>query len=93
MGELDHAIGLPPLELGQEVDKAERAVVRVRDDLIAKLRGDAEQPDATRWRAALSHANTALSLIVGVEYPVEGVKREPLKQAREQVQSALDALK
>ena len=39
--------------------------------------GEAE----ARWRAALRHVNSALSLVVGIEYPAGGIQRDMLKQA------------
>src|SRR5207247_455289 len=75
---LDAALDKPPAELKAEVDTLERTVAALRDDLIERLRA---QPDAA-LAAALKNVNTALSLIVGVEYPVAGIQREMLQQAR-----------
>ncbi len=88
--ELDAGCALPPLELGEEVDAAERAVVRVRDGLIARLRTGGDDGDARRWRQALQRVNMALSLIVGVEYPSIGVRRKPLEQASAALKEVLD---
>ena len=78
LARLDHALGLPPDKLGQEVDVAEREVARLRDALIERLRRG-ELTD----RQALDKTNAALSLIVGVEYPVAGLHRKSLEQARD----------
>src|SRR5205085_6232029 len=64
--ELDEGVKLPPLQLTEEVDVAEQAVVRLRDELIHRLRAEPDSGHAAQWRAGLLHANTALSLIVGV---------------------------
>ncbi len=90
VAELDNGCGLPPFELGEEVDAAERAVVRVRDALIARLRAGGDGREVERWRSALSRINVALSLIVGVEYPSIGVRRKPLEQASATLKEVLD---
>jgi hypothetical protein len=100
---LDDALRLPPLQLGQEVDVVEREVARLRDRLIDQLRrrpageaarrgspGDPEDAMETRRRAALDKVNAALSLIVGVEYPVEGIRRKALEQARDTLRQVLE---
>ena len=74
---LEDALKKPPAELKAEVDVAERAVVRLRDSLIDQLRAAAE-PSV---RSELDRVNVALSLIVGLEYPMAGLQRDMLKQA------------
>ena len=72
----------PPAELGEEIDIAERLIVRLRDRLIDRLReNDHSADDRTRWRSALDQVNGALSLVVGVEYPAAGLQRKMLEQA------------
>ena len=80
---LDDALGKPPAELKAEVDVAERAVVALRDALIAQRR---ESPSEA-VQARLDQVNVALSLVVGLEYPMGGLQRTMLEQAR----SVLDA--
>jgi hypothetical protein len=75
---LEDALEKPPAELKAEVDGVERAVAALRDQLIERLRA---APDAD-VQASLESANAALSLIVGVEYPVGGIQRQMLEQAR-----------
>jgi hypothetical protein len=73
------ALSTPQLE--EQGDVAERAVARLRNELIDKLRevaGSAEEP---RWREALDRVNTILSLVVSVEYPVARIQREALEEA------------
>ena len=82
---LERALRLKPEDLGQEVDTAERLVVRLRDCLIEWIRpGDSA---GHRWQTALDQVNAALSLIVGVEYPAVGIQRSLLEQARESLKA------
>ena len=80
---LDAALAMRPQELGEEVDIAERAVVRLRDGLIERLRAADAAEDSAGARAALATINATLSLIVGVEYSQSGVQRGLLEQARD----------
>jgi hypothetical protein len=78
----------PALRL-DEIDKAERLALRLRDCLIERMRaGDV----ATRARThpAPKQANMAVSRIVGVEYPAAGVQEKPLQEARGTRQEVLD---
>jgi hypothetical protein len=54
------------------------AVVRLRDELIAEGRR-AGGSDVSRH---LAHTNALLSLVFSIQYPLEGVPSEKLKQAR-----------
>lgn len=87
IGLLDEALSKPPAELKAEVDQAERAVVALRDELIDRWRTAAE----AKVRKALDEVNAALSLIVGLEYPMGGLQRKMLEQARGALQSTLDS--
>ena len=84
---LDDAIEKPPAELKAEVDAAERAIVALRDELIERWRAT---PDSG-VRTALSRTNVALSLVVGLEYPIGGLQRKLLEQARSELHAALEA--
>jgi hypothetical protein len=53
-------------------------VVRLRDELIAEQRR-AGGSDVSRH---LEHTNALLSLVFSIQYPLEGVHSEKLKQAR-----------
>jgi hypothetical protein len=76
------ALQQQPPRLGQEVDEIERTIVYLRDALIARLRQEqASGADTARTRRALDPVNTALSLVVGVEYPAGGIHRKMLEQA------------
>jgi hypothetical protein len=88
--DLDHALRLPAGKVGEPVDEAERAVVRLRDGLIDLLRQDSAGAESATYRSALKQVNASLSLIVGVEYPVGGVHRKLITQARDALQKVLD---
>ncbi|MBV9328260.1 MAG: hypothetical protein JO352_31480 [Chloroflexi bacterium] len=81
---LDDAIQKPPAELKAEVDVAEQRIARLRDVLIDDLRAGST-PDT---RAALDQVNVALTLVVGLEYPMGGLQRKMLEDAR----AVLDAV-
>jgi hypothetical protein len=75
---VEDALDKPPAELRAEVDEAERAVAALRDELIERWR---VQPTHD-VRHSLDRVNVALSLLIGLEYPVGGVQRDMLDQAR-----------
>ena len=81
---LQDALDKPPTELKAEVDAAERAVVALRDALIDRLR----QSPTESVRAALDQVNVCLSLVVGLEYPLGGLQRQMLEQARTALEGA-----
>jgi hypothetical protein len=78
---LKQALHEPPSCLGKDVDAVEQIVTRLRDRLIHRLHHAGSSPEATRWQAALERINAALSLIVGVEYPIAGIRRSAIAQA------------
>ena len=80
---LDRAVDEPAAKLSEDVDDAERALVRVRDRLIDDWRSGRPRP------SALDHINVALSLVIGVEYPLGGLHRNTLRQARDVVTTVL----
>lgn len=71
------AVDTSPAELKAEVDEAERAIVALRDALIDALR----KAPGDEARAPLKQINIALSLVVGLEYPMGGLQRTMLKEA------------
>jgi hypothetical protein len=83
---LGDALQRPPGELKAEVDDAERAVVRLRDELIERYRANPEP----RTRSSLDKVNAALSVIVGLEYPMGGIQRKMLEQAESALRDALN---
>ncbi|MBV9580183.1 MAG: hypothetical protein JO057_16470 [Chloroflexi bacterium] len=76
---LDEAIQKPPAELKAEVDVAEQRIATLRDVLIDQLRSGS----VAEARAALDSVNVALTLVVGLEYPMGGLQRNMLEDARE----------
>jgi hypothetical protein len=81
---LDRAMAELPAKLSEDVDEAERVLARVRDRLIELARRERRRP------VALDRVNVALSLVVGVEYPLGGLHRDVVRQAREVVADILD---
>lgn len=80
---LDRATKLHPREIEKEIDQIQRATARLRDRLIDHLRNPQMTADSSRQKSDLDGVNTALSLIVAVEYPVTSIQRSALQQARE----------
>lgn len=76
------------MELEEDVDFSERAIVDLRDCLIARLRGHVREADVP-LRAALDRVNVAVSLIVSVEYPAGGIHRKKIEQALDILQGLL----
>lgn len=81
----------PLARSGPVVDAAERHVVQVRDALIGWSRAEPGGPPTRR--AALDHANAALSEIVGVEYPVGGVQVNAIDGALTSLRACLELLR
>jgi hypothetical protein len=86
---LNRVLEILPQWRFQEVDMAERAIVRLRDSLIDRLRGENAPAETGRLRAALDRVNVALSLVTGIEYPAAGIQEMPLKQARDVLKDLL----
>ena len=86
---LEQLLEIRPHLRYQEVDVAERAIVRVRDNLIDQLRQEDSEAEARRLRTKLERLNVAISLIVGVEYPAAGIQQQLLDQAYDALKEAL----
>jgi hypothetical protein len=71
-----------PAELEGTIDVAVRSLVRLRDKLIEESR-QTDPDDLAQHGKALRDVNAALSLIVGVDYPAAGIKRELMKKAEQ----------
>lgn len=80
-----------PSELSEDVDEAERTVVRLRDQLIERLRRGDSSGEVQSTQSALTTVNAALSLIVGVEYPAAGIQRKLLEQAGAALRKLLES--
>ena len=88
---LDRAMRLHPRELEKELDQIQRDVVRLRDQLIDRLRLPQASPASGKLHVALERVNIALTLIVGVEYPATSIQRSALEQARDTLKKVLSA--
>ncbi len=82
---LERAETAPPLMVTREADLAERAIVRARDELIGRLRAAGQPSERQPLEELLDKLNVALSLVVGLEYPIGGIERERIKQAADYV--------
>ena len=73
----------PPLELRDDLDRAEVHLVAMRDEMRCLIRQEPNSPAKSARQNALSRVNVALSLVSGVEYPVGGIQRSSVEQARD----------
>ncbi len=78
--ELKKAYDMEARKLGKEVDFAEVRVAKLRDCLIDYIRSENVSAGSSPWKPVLNQVNTALSFIVGVEYPATGIHRNLLEQ-------------
>lgn len=83
VAKLDQALQTSPRQIKQEVDEVESLLAQLRDRLIDQLRYERSSPMASYRRIMLDRCNTALSLVIGVEYPAAGIQRSALQQARD----------
>ncbi len=86
---LDRLLEASPYPRFQELDVAERAIVRLRDGLIERLRQEDAASEAPRLRGLLDRANIAISAVVGMEYPAAGIRRQLLEMARDALKGGL----
>lgn len=82
---LDRALDDKPDKVYDDLAEAVRAIVRLRDRLIAERR------DGRPVSSDLDRVNAVLSLTVGGEYPLAGVRRERIEQARQALADAFSA--
>ena len=80
---LDHALVDRADHVYDDLMEAVRCVVRLRAELIAERRNG-------ELRDQLERCNAALSLVIGGEYPLVGIRRERIRQAREELAGLLD---
>jgi hypothetical protein len=81
--ELERAEQAPPTQVQAEISQAEKQVVKVRDQYIAWLRAHPADGQAQARKIILGQINQSLSLIVGVEYPSNFIRREIITRARD----------
>lgn len=80
---IENVLNTPPEKRYEVVDRGERALVRLRDALIEQSRQEQDGQRKTALCAALDQVNTAVSLMMGVEYPGSGIQEKPIRQAWE----------
>jgi hypothetical protein len=83
---LGQAVDAPPLEIQRHALEAEQRVVRMRDELIERQRHD---PGAPQVKSLLQQVNSVLSMIVGIEYPSNFVRREMIQQTHDALQAMI----
>lgn len=79
---LDRAIEDRPDKVYDDLAEAVRCIVRLRRELATNRR-NGEAGDS------LERCNAVLSLVIGSEYPLAGIRHERMKQAREKLASLL----
>ena len=77
---LDQLLAEHPQNPETALVEATAALVRLRDRLIGMSRKAALEGDAP---AQLRHANAVISILMAGHYPVEGVRWDCIKQARD----------
>jgi hypothetical protein len=78
---LDRALDDRPDKIYGDLANAVRCLVRLRDELIAERR----RSGGAAGDGRLERVNAILSVVSGGEYPLEGVRRERIEQAREEL--------
>jgi hypothetical protein len=74
---LDRALSHDPAGTYSDLVDAARAIAVIRDGLIQRRR------QGSTATGVLDRVNAALSLVIGCEYPLAGVRRERIEQARQ----------
>lgn len=77
---LDRALQDEPDKIYDDLAEAVRRLVQLRDELIAEQR-------ATANRDRLDRCNAILSTVIGGEYPLAGIRRDRMQQARDELAS------
>lgn len=80
---LDRALEDRPDKVYDDLAQVVRCLVQLRAELTAKQREGAPG-------APLERCNAVLSMVVGGEYPLAGIRRERLQKARDELASLLD---
>jgi hypothetical protein len=98
---LDRALDDRPDKIYDDLSQAMRVLVRLRNQLIAERRSSGQRAGPTpRGGAArgpqtddrLERVNAILSVVSGGEYPLQGVRRERIEQARDALAQLLKRL-
>lgn len=82
VGKLENAMQMKASELQSETDTAIRALVRLRDHVIDRMRAE-EESGKGEWKEFLDQVNIAISYTAAVEYPLTGIHRKMMAQAGE----------
>lgn len=82
---LDRALDDRPDRIYGDLSQAVRCLVRLRDALIAARRRDGKTAGDDR----LERLNAILSVVSGGEYPLQGVRRDRIAKAREELAKLL----
>jgi hypothetical protein len=77
---LDRALRDEPDKVYDDLAEAVRCLVRLRDELITEHRAGGHHDH-------LDRCNAILSMVVGGEYPLAGVRRERVQKARDELAS------
>lgn len=83
---LDRAVDDRPDQVYEDMVAAVRALVRLRDSLITERRAGRGTPE---HEERLRRVNAVLSMVVGGEYPLVGVRKERITKARDEVAELL----
>lgn len=87
--ELEQAIPAEPAKLKEHARRATQAIVRAREGWIGLWRAEEDVARRQQLRLGLDRVNGALSLVLGVEYPIAAINPKLLEQARDALQAAL----
>ena len=80
---LDRALDDRPGKVYHDLADAVRCLVQLRNELTARRR-EGEPGDR------LQRCNAILSMVVGGEYPLAGLRRDRMRKARDELASLLD---
>jgi hypothetical protein len=86
---LDRVLEEPPERMTGDLPEAVRGLVCVRDWLIARRRAE---PGAGDVQERLDRTNAILSVVTGGEYPLVGVRRQRIVEARDALRQLADSL-
>ena len=78
---IDAALAHPPRSVERASVEITQCLVALRDALIAARRTQR----SARLDRELAHTNAVLSLVHGVQFPLQGVQWDKLKQVREEM--------
>ena len=81
---LDRALHDRPDKIYDDLAEAVRCLVALRTELAARWRDGAP-------RDCLDRCNAILSMVVGGEYPLVGIRRDRVRKAGDELRSLLDA--